>query len=125
MQDVLQLESSSKLVSDPRFRLFALEATADLGKAVAQTLGCGIAAHEERGFEDGEHKVRPLDAVGGTNVYVVRACTEDRRRRSTTSSAGSCSSSARSRMQEPPGSRRWCPIFAMRERIAGPSRMIP
>ena len=46
-------------------RLFALQATADLGKAVAHALGGDLAAHEERAFEDGEHKVRPLDAVGG------------------------------------------------------------
>jgi ribose-phosphate pyrophosphokinase len=54
-------------------RLFALQATADLGKAVADALGCQLAAHEEREFEDGEHKVRPLDAVGGANVYVVQS----------------------------------------------------
>jgi ribose-phosphate pyrophosphokinase len=72
MQDMPQSDSS-RLVADPRFRLFALEATADLGKAVAQALGCEIAAHEERGFEDGEHKVRPLDSVGGANVYVVQS----------------------------------------------------
>ena len=58
---------------DPRLRLFALQATADLGKAVADALGCKLAAHEEREFEDGEHKVRPLDAVGGSNVYVVQS----------------------------------------------------
>jgi ribose-phosphate pyrophosphokinase len=53
--------------------LFALQATADLGQAVADALGCKLAAHEEREFEDGEHKVRPLDAVGGANVYVVQS----------------------------------------------------
>jgi ribose-phosphate pyrophosphokinase len=56
-----------------RFRLFALQATAELGKAVAQALGCSLAAHEERAFEDGEHKVRPLDPVGGADVYVVQS----------------------------------------------------
>jgi ribose-phosphate pyrophosphokinase len=54
-------------------RLFALQATADLGKAIARELGCGLAAHEERSFEDGEHKVRPLDAVSGANVYVIQS----------------------------------------------------
>ena len=54
-------------------RLFALQATADLGKAVAHALGGKLAAHEERAFEDGEHKVRPLDAVGGADVYVVQS----------------------------------------------------
>jgi len=56
-----------------RLRLFALAATADLGRAVAQALGHPLAAHEERAFEDGEHKVRPLDAVGDADVYVVQS----------------------------------------------------
>ena len=56
-----------------RFRLFALQATGDLGMAIAQAVGCNLAAHEEREFEDGEHKVRPLDTVDGANVYVVQS----------------------------------------------------
>ena len=57
----------------PRLQLFALAATADLGRAVADALGVPLAAHEERGFEDGEHKVRPLDDVAGNDVYVVQS----------------------------------------------------
>ena len=53
--------------------MFALEATADLGRAIAHTLGHRLAAHEEREFEDGEHKARPLEAVGGMDVYVVES----------------------------------------------------
>jgi len=56
-----------------RLGLFALEATADLGRAVAHALGHPLAAHEERAFEDGEHKVRPLDAVGDADIYVVQS----------------------------------------------------
>lgn len=56
-----------------RIRLFALEATADLGRTIARALGQKLAAHEERAFEDGEHKVRPLDAVGSADVYVVQS----------------------------------------------------
>jgi ribose-phosphate pyrophosphokinase len=54
-------------------RLFALRATAELGQEIARVLGCELAAHEEREFEDGEHKARPLDAVGGADVYVVQS----------------------------------------------------
>jgi ribose-phosphate pyrophosphokinase len=54
-------------------RLFALQATADLGKQVADVLGCKLSAQEERAFEDGEHKVRPLDSVGGASVYVIQS----------------------------------------------------
>ena len=50
-----------------------MNATADLGKAIALNLGYELAAHEERSFEDGEHKVRPLDTVAGANVYVVQS----------------------------------------------------
>ncbi len=55
-----------------RLRLFALGATAELGAAVAAALGQPLAAHEEREFEDGEHKARPLDPVAGADVYVVQ-----------------------------------------------------
>jgi ribose-phosphate pyrophosphokinase len=54
-------------------RLFALEATADLGKAIADRLGQRLSLHEEREFEDGEHKARPLEPVIGQNVYVIQS----------------------------------------------------
>lgn len=54
-------------------RLFALEASADLGLAVSQALGQPLARHEERSFEDGEHKARPLDPVEGADVYVIQS----------------------------------------------------
>jgi ribose-phosphate pyrophosphokinase len=54
-------------------RLFALGATADLGKAVAAAYGQSLSAHEEREFEDGEHKTRPLDPVGNADVYVIQS----------------------------------------------------
>jgi ribose-phosphate pyrophosphokinase len=54
-------------------RLFALHATAELGNSVAQALGVPLSAHEERDFEDGEHKTRPLDSVCDRDVYVVQS----------------------------------------------------
>jgi ribose-phosphate pyrophosphokinase len=54
-------------------RLFALHATDGLGRQIAAALGQPLAAHEERDFEDGEHKARPLDNVRGTDVYVVQS----------------------------------------------------
>lgn len=54
-------------------RLFALAASSELGSAIAAALGQPLAKHEERDFEDGEHKARPLDAVGGADVYVVQS----------------------------------------------------
>jgi ribose-phosphate pyrophosphokinase len=50
-----------------------LNATAELGRAIAAEVGQPLAAHEEREFEDDEHKARPLDAVGGADVYVIQS----------------------------------------------------
>ncbi|SME90009.1 ribose-phosphate pyrophosphokinase [Tistlia consotensis] len=53
-------------------KLFALDASRAFGEAVADALGLPLAAQEERAFEDGEHKVRPLEGVRGADVYVVQ-----------------------------------------------------
>jgi len=58
-------------MSDQGLRLFALHGTDELGAAVAAALGRPLAAHEERDFEDGEHKVRPLETVRGADVFVL------------------------------------------------------
>jgi ribose-phosphate pyrophosphokinase len=55
------------------FCLFALHATNGLGQQIAEVLGHPLASHEERDFEDGEHKTRPLDNVRGTDAYVVQS----------------------------------------------------
>jgi len=60
-------------MTDQRLLLFALNATAELGSAVAAALHRPLAAHEEREFEDGEHKTRPLEAVRGADVFVVQS----------------------------------------------------
>lgn len=52
--------------------LFALDSAREFGQAVARTLGIEPAPHEERDFEDGEHKARPLTNVRGRDVYVVQ-----------------------------------------------------
>jgi ribose-phosphate pyrophosphokinase len=54
-------------------QIFALEASKELGHAISTALGHPLSAHEERGFEDGEHKARPLDVVAGNDVYVVHS----------------------------------------------------
>lgn len=59
--------------TDCRLQLFALKGSDALGAAVAEALGCTLSAHEERNFEDGEHKIRPLETVAGSDVYVVHS----------------------------------------------------
>lgn len=51
--------------------LFALKSAADLGGRIAHHLGQPLQPHEERDFEDGEHKTRPLVDVRRRDVSVV------------------------------------------------------
>jgi ribose-phosphate pyrophosphokinase len=51
--------------------LFALDTGRELGDAVARALGQPLVPHEERIFEDGEHKARPLASVRGVDAYVL------------------------------------------------------
>lgn len=53
--------------------LFALDTSRSFGERVAETLGITLRAHEEREFEDGEHKARPLQSVRGEDVYVIHS----------------------------------------------------
>lgn len=54
-------------------RLFALGSTRGFGARIAQHLGRVPDAHEEREFDDGEHKARPLVSVREADAYVVHA----------------------------------------------------
>jgi len=53
--------------------LFALDASRPFGERVATALGVVLTSHEEREFEDGEHKARPLENVRGRDVYVIQS----------------------------------------------------
>lgn len=66
-------KGSESRLSGEDFALFAFHATSELGSNVAMALGRPLSAHEERNFEDGEHKTRPLDPVGGKHVYVLQS----------------------------------------------------
>jgi ribose-phosphate pyrophosphokinase len=54
-------------------KLFALDATKSFGERVADNLGLPLSPHEEREFEDGEHKARPLVSVRGRDAYVIQS----------------------------------------------------
>ncbi len=51
--------------------LFALGANLSFGADVAQTLGAELTPLEDREFEDGEYKIRPLENVRGRDCYAV------------------------------------------------------
>ena len=53
--------------------LFALAASRPWGEAVARHLGFALQPHEERAFDDGEHKTRPLAGVRGRDVFVLQS----------------------------------------------------
>jgi len=54
-------------------RLFALDASRAFGEAVGARLALPLSPHEEREFEDGEHKSRPLVSVRACDVYVIHS----------------------------------------------------
>lgn len=56
-----------------KMKLFALSASQAFGEAIAREIGKPLAEMEERGFEDGEHKARPLEDVRGADVYVIQS----------------------------------------------------
>lgn len=59
--------------------LFALKDTHEFAARVGGHLGIPLAEHEERGFEDGEHKSRPLVNVRGKDVFVIQSLFGDHR----------------------------------------------
>ena len=57
--------------------LFALHASHNFGSQISEVLGLPLCEHEERAFEDGEHKSRPLVSVRGKEVFVVQSLYSD------------------------------------------------
>ena len=58
-------------------QIFALNASRAFGDRVATAFGVPLSEHEEREFEDGEHKARPLVSVRGLDVYVIQSLYAD------------------------------------------------
>jgi ribose-phosphate pyrophosphokinase len=53
--------------------LFGLQGSRDLAERVAGRLEISLGSHEERDFEDGEHKARPVQEVRGHDVFVLHS----------------------------------------------------
>lgn len=60
-------------------QLFALKSTREFGRKIGEYLEIPLALIEERDFEDGEHKIRPLENVRGRDVFVVQSLYSDDR----------------------------------------------
>lgn len=57
--------------------LFALNASSAYGERVSTSLNIPLSQHEEREFEDGEHKARPLVNVRNKDVFVLHSLYSD------------------------------------------------
>lgn len=64
---------------DKQLMLFALESSREFGEQVSRHLGIALSPHEEREFEDNEHKTRPLISVRGKDVFVIESLHADHR----------------------------------------------
>ena len=62
----------STMTSHP-IAVFALNSSRDFGEKVCAHLKTALSAHEEREFEDGEHKARPLVSVRGKDTFVIQS----------------------------------------------------
>lgn len=51
--------------------LYSLDPDTAFGQALAASLGVTLSPHEDRRFEDGEHKLRPLADPRGSDAYVL------------------------------------------------------
>ena len=60
-----------------KLKLFALNGSRGFGEKVAALLDLSLSEHEERDFEDGEHKARPLENVRGTDTFVIHSLCGD------------------------------------------------
>ena len=54
-------------------KLFTFSESLYFGEKIARELGEPLSAREERDFEDGEHKARPLESVRDHDVFVVQS----------------------------------------------------
>ena len=82
------------MLVDVELSLFAIEGTRDYGLRVAQHLDLVLSEHEERGFEDGEHKIRPLVNVRRHDVFVIHSLYTQTPSRARTTNSVACYSSS-------------------------------
>ena len=61
------------IMSSGSLSVFALNSSREFGEKVCAHLRTPLSAHEEREFEDGEHKARPLVNVRGRDVFVIQS----------------------------------------------------
>ena len=60
-------------MSHEKIAVFTLQSGREFGERVCTNLEISLSAHEERDFEDGEHKTRSLESVRGKDVFVIQS----------------------------------------------------
>ncbi|WP_121356971.1 ribose-phosphate diphosphokinase [Flavisolibacter nicotianae] len=60
-------------------KLFALQGSEEFGRQVANHLQLSLGKHEEREFEDGEHKIRPLENIRNQDTFILHSLYSDAR----------------------------------------------
>ena len=58
-------------------KIFALKSSEDFAKKICEHLEVPLSLIEERSFDDGEHKIRPLECVRGQDVFVIESLYTD------------------------------------------------
>jgi ribose-phosphate pyrophosphokinase len=71
------VQPATKAMNNEAPLVFALHASRSFGEGVARQLGISLSACEERDFEDGEHKSRPLVNVRHRDVFVIQSLYAD------------------------------------------------
>ena len=66
-------------MNNSRPLLFALQGSEAYATGVAKRLGWQLASHEERDYEDGEHKCWPTATVNGYRVVLIHSLYSDDR----------------------------------------------
>src|SRR5699024_3002342 len=64
-------------MSYDNLRLFALSTSNVFGQKVSARLGVALSEHEEKNFEDVEHKIRSLVIVRGKDVFINQSLYSD------------------------------------------------
>ena len=64
-------------IQNNNLAIFCVNASREFGTNVARQLGAALAEHEEREFEDGEHKIRPLENIRDKDVFVIQSLYSD------------------------------------------------
>ena len=104
--------------------VFAPNTSRDFGEKVCAHLGMSLSAHEEREFEDGEHKAQPLVNVRGKDVFVIQSLYGDGQQSVNDKLCRFLFSWARCATLQPIALRRSFPISAMRARTEKANRAI-